>query len=105
MKKSEEHHKEQCKKLHEGMKKHNQMIHEDRKNIHKRINELFFLSKYIRIFKNVTLIVTLVIILFLLKIIGFKIATVVIVVILLLNEITIIYMISRMEKRFITPMA
>ncbi|MGL5646375.1 MAG: sensor histidine kinase [Clostridium sp.] len=96
--------KEQCRNFREGMKRHNKMMHEDRRNIHRRINELFFLSKYIRIFKSVTLIVTLVIILFLLKIIGFKIATVVIVIILLLNEITIIYMISRMERRFITPM-
>ncbi|MGL4873442.1 MAG: two-component sensor histidine kinase, partial [Clostridium sp.] len=103
MKEHREHH--HYKKMHEGMKRHNQIMHDDRRNIHRRINELFFLSKYIRIFKNVTLIITLVIILFLLKIIGFKIATVVIVVILLLNEITIIYMISRMEKRFITPMA
>ncbi|MGL5414254.1 MAG: sensor histidine kinase [Clostridium sp.] len=104
MKEHRGHRKEQCRKLREGMKRHNQMMHEDRRNIHRRINELFFLSKYIRIFKSVTLIVTLVIILFLLKIIGFKIATVVIVIILLLNEITIIYMISRMERRFITPM-
>lgn len=92
-------------KLHKGLKRHKKMMHDDRVNFHRKINELFFLSRYIKIFRKITLIVTIVIILFLLKVIGFKVATVIIILILLINEGTIIYMISRMEKRFINPMA
>ncbi|WP_297635241.1 HAMP domain-containing sensor histidine kinase [uncultured Clostridium sp.] len=98
-------HRSDYEKLHKGLKRHKKMMHEDRKNFHRKMNELFFLSKYIRIFRKITLIVTLVIILFLLKVIGFKVATVIIVLILLINEGTIIYMISRMEKRFVNPMS
>lgn len=70
-----------------------------------RLNELCFLSKYMRFFKHFTLIITLIIILFIFHIIGFKVATMIITFILLINEFTLIYMISRLQKRFLAPMS
>lgn len=72
--------------------------------VDRKLNELFFLHKYMKIFRKITLIVSIVIILFLLKVIGFKLATWLIILVLIINEGTIVYMISRMEKRFVKPM-
>lgn len=74
------------------------------KMMKKGINELYLLHRYMHFFKNFTLIITLVIVLFMFKVIGFKAASVIITLVLLINEFTIIYMISRLEKKFIAPM-
>ena len=73
--------------------------------MYKRMRELYFLSKYMHHFKRITLIITLVIVLFMFKIIGMRATTIIITLILAVNEFTIIYMITRVEKRFVIPMA
>ena len=86
-------------------RKHNMHHREFHKEmVDRKLNELFFLHKYMKIFRKITLIVSIVIILFLLKVIGFKMATWIIILVLIINEGTIVYMISRMEKRFVKPM-
>lgn len=105
MREYEDFHEEKEKIFIEKMKKHKKMNPIMRhRMMHRRLNELYFLNRYMHIFKRITLVITLVIILFMYKIIGFKVATIIITLILIVNEGTIIYMISRLEKRFIAPM-
>lgn len=93
------------KERREKHKRMHKLMHKRRRLMYKRMRELYFLSKYMHHFKRITLIITLVIVLFMFKIIGMRATTIIITLILAVNEFTIIYMITRVEKRFVIPMA
>ncbi|MGL5616696.1 MAG: sensor histidine kinase [Sarcina sp.] len=99
-------HREFNKKFREGFESDEEFreFQKRHKLMHRRANEIFFLHKYLHILKYFTLIITLVIILFIFKIIGFRTVSVIVTLVLIINEGSIIYMMSRLKKRLIAPM-
>lgn len=70
-----------------------------------KFSELYFLARYMHVFRKITVIFTAIIILFMFKVLGFRAASVSIVIILVINQIFMVMMMVRLEKRFIAPMS
>ncbi len=73
------------KERREKHKRMHKLMHKRRRLMYKRMRELYFLSKYMHHFKRITLIITLVIVLFMFKIIGMRATTIIITLILAVN--------------------